>query len=85
MTTPTPADPSAEAHRLALPEAVGLGTGAPWDAIRDRAAELCRLADEAQPTETARCTCADAGPEFAPAGHYADCPHATAVTEEPQR
>ncbi|GHC40121.1 hypothetical protein GCM10010348_79210 [Streptomyces anthocyanicus] len=29
-----------EAHRLALSEALGLGTGAPWDAIRDRAAEL---------------------------------------------
>lgn len=54
--------PSAEAdllitaaHRLALSEALGLGTGAPWDAIRDRAAELRRLADEAQaeayPTE----------------------------------
>ncbi|MEW2127079.1 hypothetical protein AB0891_25505 [Streptomyces sp. NPDC007259] len=36
-------------------------------------------------TEAARCTCADAGPEFAPAGHYADCPHAaTAAPEEPQ-
>ncbi|MGW3144872.1 hypothetical protein ACWDG1_09355 [Streptomyces sp. NPDC001177] len=33
------ADP-AEAHRLALSTALGLGTGAPWDAIRDRAAEL---------------------------------------------
>ncbi len=30
----------AEAHRLALSEALGLGTGAPWDAIRERAAEL---------------------------------------------
>ncbi|MFD8899852.1 hypothetical protein [Streptomyces ardesiacus] len=29
-----------EAHRLALSEALGLGTGAPWDAIRDRATEL---------------------------------------------
>ncbi|GGZ84119.1 hypothetical protein [Streptomyces rubiginosohelvolus] len=29
-----------EMHRLALSEALGLGTGAPWDAIRDRAAEL---------------------------------------------
>ncbi|MGW3825742.1 hypothetical protein ACWEAF_26400 [Streptomyces sp. NPDC005071] len=34
---PAPAD---EAHRVALSEALGLGTGAPWDAIRDRAAEL---------------------------------------------
>ncbi|MEU9947068.1 hypothetical protein [Streptomyces sp. NPDC047939] len=31
---------TAEPHRLALSEALGLGTGAPWDAIRDRAAEL---------------------------------------------
>lgn len=30
----------AEAHRLALSEALGLGTGAPWDAIHDRATEL---------------------------------------------
>lgn len=29
-----------EALRLALSEALGLGTGAPWDAIRDRAADL---------------------------------------------
>ncbi|MFB6424670.1 hypothetical protein ACFCXC_14940 [Streptomyces microflavus] len=29
-----------EMHRLALSEALGLGTGAPWDAIRERAAEL---------------------------------------------
>jgi hypothetical protein len=29
-----------EAHRLALSDALGLGTGAPWDAIHDRAAEL---------------------------------------------
>jgi hypothetical protein len=31
---------AAEAHRLALSTALGLGTGAPWDAIRERAAEL---------------------------------------------
>jgi hypothetical protein len=29
-----------EAHRLALSEALALGTGAPWDAIHDRATEL---------------------------------------------
>ncbi|QTD97013.1 hypothetical protein [Streptomyces cyanogenus] len=29
-----------ETHRLALSEALGLGSGAPWDAIRERAAEL---------------------------------------------
>lgn len=39
---------AAESHRLAVSEALGLGTGAPWDAIRDRAAELCRLTDDAQ-------------------------------------
>ncbi|WP_326739110.1 hypothetical protein [Streptomyces sp. NBC_01022] len=38
-----------ESHRRALSDVLGLGTGAPWDAIRDRAAELGRLADEAQP------------------------------------
>jgi len=54
------------------------------DACKAISIELRRLADEAQPTETARCTCADAGPEFAPAGHYADCPASTAATEEPQ-
>jgi hypothetical protein len=32
--------PQAEEHRLALSEALGLGTGAPWDAIHARAAEL---------------------------------------------
>lgn len=32
-------DPS-ETHRLALSTALGLGAGAPWDAIRDRAQEL---------------------------------------------
>jgi hypothetical protein len=30
----------AEEHRLALSDALGLGTGAPWDAIHDRATEL---------------------------------------------
>jgi hypothetical protein len=29
-----------EEHRLALSDALGLGTGAPWDAIRDRVTEL---------------------------------------------
>ena len=32
--------PNSEPHRLALSEALGLGTSAPWDAIRERAAEL---------------------------------------------
>ncbi|WP_327335907.1 hypothetical protein OG384_04535 [Streptomyces sp. NBC_01324] len=43
-------DRANEVYRLALSEALGLGTGAPWDAIRDRAAELHRAA--AQPTES---------------------------------
>jgi hypothetical protein len=33
-------DASSEPHRLALSTALGLGTSAPWDAIRERAAEL---------------------------------------------
>jgi chromosome segregation ATPase len=44
------------------------------------AVRLRRMADEAQQTEP-RCTCADAGPEFAPAGHYTDCPQ---NAEEPR-
>lgn len=38
---------AAEAHRLTLSQALGLGPGAPWDAIRDRAAELAAPADRA--------------------------------------
>jgi hypothetical protein len=34
------ADQAAEEHRRELSEALGLGTGAPWDAIHDRATEL---------------------------------------------
>lgn len=37
------ADRAAEEHRLALSEALGLGTGAPWAAIRERAAELAAV------------------------------------------
>ncbi|MEV8523197.1 hypothetical protein AB0451_03415 [Streptomyces sp. NPDC052000] len=33
----------AEAHRLALSQVLGLGTGAPWDAIQERASELAVL------------------------------------------
>lgn len=32
--------PANEAHRVALSDALGLGTGAPWDAIHDQASEL---------------------------------------------
>jgi len=34
-----------EAHRLALSEALGLGTGAPWDAIREQAAAVPSAAE----------------------------------------
>ena len=37
---PATVPPPAEEHRLALSQALGLGTGAPWDAVRERAAEL---------------------------------------------
>lgn len=36
----TAAEEAEEEHRLALSTALGLGTSAPWDAIRERAAEL---------------------------------------------
>jgi hypothetical protein len=48
------ANDPAEEHRVALSEALGLGTGAPWDAIRERAAELAasvRVPDTSQTTE----------------------------------
>jgi hypothetical protein len=41
------AETAIEEHRLALSEALDLGTGAPWDAIHERVAELRRLAGEA--------------------------------------
>jgi hypothetical protein len=41
-----------EGHRFALSVKLGLGTGAPWDAIHERVASLRRMADEAQPAET---------------------------------
>jgi len=37
---PASVDRADEEHRLALSEALGLGTGAPWDAIHERATEL---------------------------------------------
>lgn len=40
-------DQQPEAHRLALSDALGLGTGAPWDAIRDAAAGYRRTLAEA--------------------------------------
>jgi hypothetical protein len=49
--------------------------------VRHMAVQERRMADGEQQPETQaddgpRCTCADAGPAFAPAGHYADCPQA---------
>jgi hypothetical protein len=61
-----------EAHRLALSFALGLGTSAPWDAIRERAAELAAQ----QPD----CTC-DPAPHREQDGTYshgAGCPVADA-------
>jgi hypothetical protein len=43
-----------EAQRLALSEALGLGTGAPWGAIRERAAELAAAASAVRPPATDR-------------------------------
>ena len=40
VPVPPPTDQTAEDHRLALSMALNLGTGAPWDAIHDRATEL---------------------------------------------
>ena len=42
----------AETNRLALSEALGLGTSAPWGAIHERVGELRRLAAEASEPET---------------------------------
>ncbi|MGQ4393763.1 hypothetical protein ACN6K5_003549 [Streptomyces violaceoruber] len=39
-----------EPLRLLLSKALTLGTGAPWDAIRDRATELATIADSVQET-----------------------------------
>ncbi|WP_171108631.1 MULTISPECIES: hypothetical protein [unclassified Streptomyces] len=59
-----------EAHRLALSFALGLGTSAPWDAIRERAAELHGAEAQQQPDTEARHTCHDQ--KSAP-GHDWEC------------
>lgn len=52
-----------EAYRLALSTALGLGTGANWEAIRDRAEDL--VADETQQPETRQsCACGQDGCEY---------------------
>jgi len=48
-----------EAHRLALSEALGLGTGAPWDAIREQAAAVPSAAET-----TNRAALSDADRQF---------------------
>ncbi|MGW6288902.1 hypothetical protein [Streptomyces sp. NPDC055107] len=96
---PAPADRAAVLLREAADAALAVPTpdcaemssltGA-WEAGQWTAvAAVRRLADGAaagvQPPTSDTCTCADAGPEFAPAGHYADCPAAPAAPEEPTR
>jgi hypothetical protein len=51
----TTGEEAEEEQRLALSQALGLGTGAPWETIRDRAAELAALpapADRAAKAES---------------------------------
>jgi len=45
----------------------------------DPAAAAVPRRGDAETTSEARCTCADAGASFAPAGHYGDCPAAVEV------
>lgn len=63
-----PAD-SSEPHRLALSTALGLGTGAPWDAIRARAKEL---ADEERDEQQAQVNLDQLADDLAAA--IASCP-----------
>ncbi|MEU5742008.1 hypothetical protein ABZ784_28955 [Streptomyces tendae] len=46
-----------EGHRFALSVKLGLGTGAPWDAIYERVADLSRMADETPAAETEAHVC----------------------------
>jgi hypothetical protein len=89
---PATADRAAEeAYRLALSQAIRLGTGATWEAIRDRAedlvAEVTELAeakrqflDWQQPEQGQRCTC---GGTF-PLHHLHADTHAPAVEAQQQ-
>ncbi|MFH8336927.1 hypothetical protein [Streptomyces sp. AM6-12] len=52
-----------EGHRFALSVKLSLGTGAPWDAIYERAAELRRLAGEAQQDEHSCGNCEGIDPD----------------------
>lgn len=67
---PPATNQTAEEHRLALSEALGLGTGAPWDAIHDRAKELA--AEAPQTGATASCGCGE--PATLGTVHRADGP-----------
>jgi hypothetical protein len=59
----TTAEEAEEEQRLALSQALGLGTGAPWDAIRDRAAELADAVPVSGPGGAADETQADPAAE----------------------
>lgn len=56
---PSRVDGELEQHRLTLSLTLGLGTGAPWDAIHEQVALLRRVAAEEQPAETQDGTTAD--------------------------
>jgi hypothetical protein len=78
---PAPTDRAAVLREAAerLRERAGTCTSTAFQvAFRAAADGLDCDADEAQPAAEVRCTCADAGACFAPAGHYADCPAAGA-------
>ncbi|MFD8700977.1 hypothetical protein, partial [Kitasatospora purpeofusca] len=68
----------AEARRLALSTALGLGTGANWEALRDRAQDLVAKVEEL--TEATRRLAA--GPVSAP-GRVADEAQQPCVCGEP--
>jgi hypothetical protein len=59
----TTTEEAEEEHRLALSQTLGLGTGAPWDAIRDRAAELADAVPVSGPGGAADETQADPAAE----------------------
>ncbi|MFE7077893.1 hypothetical protein ACFU96_48250 [Streptomyces sp. NPDC057620] len=64
-----------EAYRLALSEALGLGNGAPWDAIQGRASELAVLAAPVvPPAPTSRTACVCGQPSTPDVFHRQDGP-----------
>lgn len=68
----------AEAEAAFLYDDMGQKAAAGARYVADR---LRRLADETPQPEPDGCTCASAGEEFRPAGHYRDCPAAPAVAQ----